>query len=181
MSINYRKVDPNAVGQKVMKDRALDLEAQAYSMETEAGCLSWLAERDPTDEDLFFQLATARIQVEKLRRAASRAAGASPLIPEEIQDIHAQVLETWQTNVERIHAERTALFNEAARWLGLKGSDALTDEERLETEAAREQLQVEIDKLELRHEFCISLPVSNTEDTEAEADVLELVPESRSK
>lgn len=174
MSINYRKVDPNAVGADVMKDRALELEQRAYAMETEVDCLVVLLEADPANGTLVKQLEDAKEQVEKLRRAASRGAGAAPLTTQEVTGAQTQFLENWLENLERSHAQMTALANEAKRQKGLKGVDALDAIELVEVDMAAKQLEHDIEVLELRHEFCVGRMASVSNGEQAENNLEEV-------
>lgn len=163
MSINYRKTDPNAVGAQVMKERAQELEHRAFAMETEVECCVYLLEIEPTSGELVLQLEAARKDATKLRRAAVRAAGAAPLTAEEIKTIHHAFFNGnqqtgnpgWLASLEQTHAGRIALINEANRQLGLKGIDALAEDEKAEMEEGRDSLLKEIDRLENRHCFCL--------------------------
>lgn len=155
MSINYKKTDPQAVGHRVMKDRAFDLESKAFSMECEEECVIYMLEEDPPNDNLPQMLEDAKQGVTRFRRAAMRAAGASPLTPEEVKATHDTFLENWLVKIETTHAERMALLNEAKRQLELSGDDQLTDEEALEIRVGLDSLEPEIYALELRHKFCL--------------------------
>lgn len=170
MSINYRKVDPMAVSSDVMKQRAIELEQRAYAMETEVDCLVRLCEEDPTNGILIDQLSDARTLVEKLRRAATRGAGAAPLSSSDVQNARSTFLDQWLKSLEETHAQRVAFLNEANRQLGLKGSDALTGDEIADADQAIAQLTKEIEQLESRHVFC-NERIDNLEVDDSETDI----------
>lgn len=174
MSINYKSADPNAVGQKVMKDRALELERQAYAMETEVECLNRMLPMDPESEELLEMLERAKKDATRFRRAAVRASGAAPLSVEEINSCHETFLQGWLNQVETVHAEKMAFINEANRQLGLSGEDALNPEETMEIRVAIDALQAEVNTIEIRHHFCCEQLSSLSNDPELD-DGLSLV------
>lgn len=175
MSINYKKTDPQAIGHRVMKDRAFDLESKAYSMEAELECLLLMLAEDPTNDNLPGMITEATQGATRFRRAAMRAAGASPLTPEEAKTCHETFLEDWLSKIEITHAERSALLNEAKRQLDLSGEDQLTEEESLEIRVGMDSLEPEIRSIEFRHRFCLKKISELHNDVEDVPDVEEPV------
>ena len=94
---------------------------------------------------------------------------------------HQRFLDGWLESLERSHAQATALFNEANRQLGLKGVDALNEQEVTETNEALTSLTFDLEVLEIRHAFCMEqlalVEKAEADDEEAPAPSLVPVPD----
>lgn len=152
MGINYRKVDPQAIGYDVMKQRALESEQRAFGNEIELDHLNALVDKDLADANVADQLRAGERTAARTRRIAERAAGAAPITALERLDAQRKYLDGFLDQIERQHASAKALKGECERQLGLSGDDVIEEQdERDELEEGLRLNERSIRQLEVRH------------------------------
>jgi predicted glycosyltransferase len=148
--MEYTKIDPDEVGNKVLLDRALLLDRHAYSSELEIVRLTDLQEA--VEIDLSEQIDTANADAISRRRKAERSKIGLQVTQEDIRVSRLAFISEWIENIEKDNAIYSAIAMAAKNELE---DDDLTEDEKTTLQAELDQALTNLDIIDVSHKIAI--------------------------